>query len=88
MSVTTERPDYVTCALLGTYEDGEDMRKVRRRETWCGREGIDAFEFVFLDVAHASLVAKQGGFHLLCPGCAKAIVEVVSGHAWDGKWDG
>ena len=66
------RPEYVTCALLGTFENGKLVRT-----TWCGRSP-EPLEFCFQDAGHATLSLRARDRLQLCPECSAAIVRVVT----------
>ena len=74
--MSVERPEWIHCALLGTWdaERGESVR-----EAWCGRK-VERFEFAFADASHAALNARTGGRLVLCPGCRDAIINVLREH--------
>lgn len=71
--MTKERPEYVTCALVGTYIGDPPQRE---RKTWCGRP-LQAFDFYFVDATHALLNAQAKGRLLLYHECAEAIVATA-----------
>lgn len=71
-NASTHRPDYVKCALLGTFENDKPVRKA-----WCGRTP-ETFEFCFEDAGHALLAARAKDRLQLCSGCSAEIAHVLA----------
>lgn len=78
---TEALPGHVKHVHLGTYDvpEGEPGGPRRSSETWCGRRTVD---WAFVDASHAALNARAEGYTLICPQCAKAIVEAIMSGAW------
>lgn len=74
MSDPHDRPDYVKCVLLGTF-DGDATKPVQ--QTWCGRRPY-AFEFTFVDPSHALLNARRHDRLLVCPECSDALARTLA----------
>lgn len=60
------RPEYVKCVRDGVYES---------TTSFCGRETSGGFAFT--DATHAVLNARNEGRLLICPECAKAMLEAI-----------
>ena len=50
-----------------------DVHQLAEGATWCGKPA-DQFEFRFLDIDHAAMNGRNGGYLTVCPRCRAAVI--------------
>jgi hypothetical protein len=71
------RPDYVRCVSLGIPPKSDDGKQVNKDGdlTWCGRWHGPWDKCP--ETGSALLGARGGGYLLICPECAAAMVKAI-----------